>query len=403
MDKRISRGNFRRPIKNQKSLTRPPKSRRACHFLAPEPKERMTYRELASRRVFGQHSRSSMQSTPSNRARLASALALIACTGLLGLTLRLPEGPLGSGLVRASYDTLHQLRGTHQAALDDCPVVIVYLDLNSYKLRGLDPSQPWPRALHAQLLDRLTDAGARAVIFDIIFSDAGNDAEADRALAAAIRRNGRVILAGESNEDASQFTDPAENWGRLSTVVPPAELLTTNAVAWGVASHIIDDDFVVRRYLAGFTSQVQPSLTWAAAEWLQLPVTKNENAVRAANGHSIHYYGPSLALPNVSYASALSPGDVPADVFRDKIVFVGARPMAEGFGSRQDEFRSPFHSWGHKELFMPGVEVHATELMNLLRGDWLRRLSATAEVAWLLLAAVAFGGGLMCLRPVRSP
>jgi len=343
-----------------------------------------------------------MQSKPPNRARLASTLALIGLTGLLGLMLRMPEGPLGSGMVRASYDTLHQLRGTQQAALDDCPVVIVYLDLNSYKVRELDPSQPWPRALHAQLLDRLTDAGARVVIFDIIFSEAGNDAEADRALAAAIRRNGRVILAGESNQDAGQFTNPAESWGRLSTVLPPVDLFVTNAAGWGVASHIIDDDFVVRRYLAGFTSQVQPSLTWAAAEWLQLSVTKNENAVRAANECWIRYYGPSLALPNVSYASALNPGDLHADVFRDKIVFIGARPMAVGFASRQDEFRSPFHSWGHKELFMPGVEVHATELMNLLRGDWLWRRSPTQEAAWLLLAAVAFGGGLIWLRPVRA-
>lgn len=343
-----------------------------------------------------------MKSNPVNRARVASALALTGLVGLLGLTLRLPEGPLVSGLVRASYDTLHQFHGTEQAALDVCPVVVVYLDLNSYKVRGLDPSQPWPRALHAQLLDRLTDAGARAVIFDIIFSELGQDAEADRALANAIRRNGRVILAGESNVDAGQFTGPAENWGRLSSVLPPADLFATNAIAWGVASHIIDDDYVVRRYLAGFTSQVQPSLTWAAAEWLQLSVTKRANAVRAANKQWIRYYGPSLALPNVSYTSALNPGDVPAEVFREKIVFVGARPMTVGFASRQDEFRSPFHSWGHKELFMPGVEVHATELMNLIRGDWLRQLSPAAEAVWLLFAASAFGGGLMWLRPVRA-
>ncbi len=280
--------------------------------------------------------------------------------------------------------------------------MVVYLDLNSFKVRGLDPSQPWPRALHAQLLQRLTDAGARAVVFDIIFSEPGPDAAADQAFAQAIRQSGRVILAGESNEDASQVTRQDRNWARLSTVLPPADVFVTNAAGWGVASHIIDDDYVVRRYLAGFTSQVQPSLTWAAAEWLQLPFASGENAVRTANGQWIRYYGPSLALPNVSYASALHPGDVPGEVFRDKVVFVGARPMAEQFGSRQDEFRSPFHSWGHKELFMPGVEVHATELLNLLRGDWLRRLSSGKEAAWLLLAAVVFGGGLAWLRPVRA-
>lgn len=337
-----------------------------------------------------------------NRQRLLVALVLVVLLSLLGLGLRAPDGFLGSGLIRASYDTLHQFGGTHREVLDDCPVLIVYLDLNSFKLSGLDPSQPWPRGRHAELLQRLTEAGARAVIFDIIFGDPGADATADREFAAAMRRNGRVILAGESNEDASHATSADEVWGRLSTILPPAEVFATNAAAWGVASHIIDDDFVVRRYLAGFTAQVQPSLTWAAAERLQLPVTTKPEAVRIANDHWIRYYGSSLALPNISYASALTGGDVSADLFRDKIVFVGARPMAEGFSGRQDEFRSPFHSWGHKELFMPGVEVHATELLNLLRGDWLRRLSPTAEAAWLVLAAVAFGGGLVWLRPVRA-
>ncbi len=343
-----------------------------------------------------------MASPHPNRSRLAVALALGVFVAVLGLVLRAPVGWFGDGLVRASYDSLHQLRGTDTAALDDCPVVIVYLDLNSFKLKELDPAQPWPRRLHAQLLDHLTAAGAKAVVFDIIFSEPGPDAAADREFAEAMRRNGRVILAGESNEDASHVTSEQENWARLSTLVLPADLFRTNAVAWGVASHIIDDDYVVRRYLAGFTSQVQPSLTWAAAEWLPLPVTKKENAVRAANEFRIRYYGPALVLPNVGYATALNPAELPPGFFRDKIVFIGARPMAEQFGSRQDEFRNPFHSWGHKELFMPGVEVHATELLNLVRGDSLRRLAPGAEAAWLLLAAALFGGGLIWLRPVRA-
>ncbi len=343
-----------------------------------------------------------MASPNCNRPRLAVASALACCVALIGVALRTPDGPFGDGLVRASYDALHQLGGTQQGALDECPVVVVYLDLNSFKMRALDPSQSWPRVLHTQLLQRLAQDGARAVVFDIIFSEPGPDATADGEFSEAIKQNGRVILAGESNEDASHFTGQDQDWARLSTVLPPADSFATNAVSWGVASHIIDDDYVVRRYLAGFTAQVQPSLTWAVAEWLQLPVTRRENAVRAANAHWIRYYGPSLALPNVGYASALSSGDVPSDFFRDKIVFVGARPMAEGFSGRQDEFRSPFHSWGHKELFMPGVEVHATELMNLMRGDWLRRLSPGGEAAWLILAAVVFGGGLTWLRPVRA-
>jgi len=337
-----------------------------------------------------------------NRSRLVAALALAVLVTLLGLTLRAPDGPLGDGLVRASYDSLHILNGRRVDALAESPVVIVYLDLHSFTARGLNPAHPWPRDLHAQLLQRLKAAGARAVVFDIIFSEAGPDATADRALADGIRANGRVILAGEFNDAASHVTNQDQPWTRLTMMSPPFDEFTTNAAAWGAASHVIDDDFVVRRYLAGFTSQVQPSLTWAAAEWLQVPATKQPDGVSEANQNWIRYYGPALAIPNVSCAEALDPAGAPPDFFRDKIVFVGARPMAGPFQGRQDEFRSPFHSWRHKELFMPGVEIHATELLNLVRGDWLRRLPPGAESAWLLIVAILFGGGLIWLRPIPA-
>src|SRR5439155_8123397 len=116
----------------------------------------------------------------------------------------------------------------------------------------------------------------------------------------------------------------------------------------------------------------------------------------------VRYYGPALTLPHMSYSEALEAAAVPDRVFRDKIVFIGARPMEGLMNEGRDEFRSPFHSWSNKEYFMPGVEVHATEMLNLIRGDWLRRLPAGAEAALLLFCAVLFGGGLIWLRPVPA-
>ena len=85
---------------------------------------------------------------------------------------------LGEGVVHASYDALHQLRGANPVELNNSPVVIVYLDLHSYTERNLDPAKPWPRELHAQLLRRLKAAGAKATVFDIVFSSAGPNAAA---------------------------------------------------------------------------------------------------------------------------------------------------------------------------------------------------------------------------------
>ena len=52
----------------------------------------------------------------------------------------------------------------------------------------------WDRTLHIQLLDRLTQDGARLVFYDIVFDGPARDPAVDEAFAEAIGRNGRVVL-----------------------------------------------------------------------------------------------------------------------------------------------------------------------------------------------------------------
>lgn len=340
-----------------------------------------------------------MAAHSSNRNRSLLAMGLVFWLALLGVLLRYSESPLGDGLVRKSYDVLHQWRGAAGDGLRDSPVVIVYLDLNSFNLLNQDPTAPWSRQLHAELLRKLTAAQAKAVVFDIVFSAPGADPAGDDALAVAMRENGRTILAGEASGKISHATTGNSEWVHASTIDPPWERFVA-AAGWGVASHIVDDDYGVRRYVAGgFGPEQQPSLTWSVAQLLKLPIAAEPDAMVRANGRHLRYYGPPLAIPHVSYAEALSTNGIPENFFRDKIVFIGARPLTEFFRGRQDEFRSPFHSWGNRELFTPGVEVHATEMLNLVRGDFLQRSSVAEELIGILLVAV-LGAGLLWLRPV---
>jgi CHASE2 domain-containing sensor protein len=74
---------------------------------------------------------------------------------------------LGAGLKQASYDLLHISRG--DVKTDEA--LIVYLDDDSHQKLKQPQNAPWDRSLHAQLVERLTAAGARAIVFDIVFSD----------------------------------------------------------------------------------------------------------------------------------------------------------------------------------------------------------------------------------------
>ena len=107
---------------------------------------------------------------------------------LLSAWLRSPESRFGTSLVRASYDWSQIL--VAEAGFSNAPAVIIYLDLDSYFREKQNPAEPWNRALHASLVRRLTAAGAKAVVFDIIFGEPGADAAADSEFTEALRANG---------------------------------------------------------------------------------------------------------------------------------------------------------------------------------------------------------------------
>ena len=133
----------------------------------------------------------------------------------------------GSGLVNLSYDLLLVAR-PHLPAPE---AALVYLDEKSHMALNQPYNAPWDRALHARLIDRLSAAGARAIVFDIVFSDPNPlDPAADQALAEAIRKSGRVVLGCGQRPTGAK----AENY----MTVPPFDLVRDASVGIGSAEII---------------------------------------------------------------------------------------------------------------------------------------------------------------------
>lgn len=318
----------------------------------------------------------------SSRARVALLAAII--TAAASWYALLTEG----WWVGASYDVTHRLAGPRDTA--EAPVLLVYLDLESHLRERQDPAQLWDRRLHARLLRRLADAGARLVVFDILFTTPSPDVEADAEFRAALAAGPPVVLAAETALSSSTGAGgPVVRSHRVN--LPEASLLAA-AAGWGLAEAAVDTDFVARRLFPGLPGLDAPSLGLAVTRLLG-------RAEAAPLDAWIRYAGPPLSLPHVNYSQALRPEETADARFRGRIVVVGARPMAGMFGERRDELRSPFRTWRDPDRFMPAAEVHATEIWNRLEGAWLRRLPPGAEA--LLLAAAAWGlaWGLFRLRP----
>ncbi len=277
---------------------------------------------------------------------------------------RLPARWLGESLLHLGFDVPQMMRNTRATP----EVCIIYMDEQSST--DLGQGSTWDRKIHAELLRRLKEDGARAVFFDIVFSGARNepDTPSDIALRDALKDFGSAFIGG--GIDLS-FRASSEN----VQIIPPKPIFRKAGIPWGLLVYRpIDSDYAIRAMFTG-TEQI-PSLSWRAAEKLgaKLPT----DAAQRSELRWLNYYGAPGTFENRSYSEALNPNGVPPGFFKDRIVFVGGRSALAVINFGKDDFRTPYSRMlGGK--FAPGVEIHATAMLNLLRGESLRRIPYETE------------------------
>jgi len=331
------------------------------------------------------------------RTRLITALlAVLLCAGTGYLCLR----RLGAGLVTLSYDLpflVHAAGGTDA-------IRAVYLDQMDGDL--LD------RRVQAPLLDKLREAGARAVIYDIIFDQDWPDKTVDEAFAAAMRKFRGVDAAGRPIPGAKHGIvllacgrESLQQAGIAGErLIPPNDILLDAADDFGVVP-LVHDNYVVRELVTG--TRDEPSITWKAAAALG---SKLDESTRLQQ-RWINYAGPPPdpgdpdAVPAILFFPAsVVLADANPGLFRDKIVVIGGKPGIVSPKLGEDLFSTPFQRLDFlgKLLHMSGVEVQANMLANLLNQNWLTRTSHTAELLLVLLTALVGGFGLTRVKPLTG-
>ena len=304
-----------------------------------------------------------------HRSVPGAALAVL-CGLLLGLT------PFGDAWVNASYDNLFRFgnHGVHRK------VTLILMDNAAFARFHQMRGQPWDRALHAQLLNRLADDGCPLVVLDSFFRDP-RDPASDAAFAAALRRQTHVVLMAEQ----TQVIHPALVGSQ--PILPMEPFLSAAGTNWGVAWLNPELDHIVRRHWPFPSPGPYPSLPGTAArlEGATLSAAPMERWLR--------YYGQTGAETRMSYEFALTQ---PANYFRDQIVFIGTWPQTSLPDGETDEFGTPYTRWTGETS--GGVEILVTEFLNLLNGDSLLRPASGIELALLTVAGILLGGGLCRLR-----
>ncbi|MDA0178752.1 CHASE2 domain-containing protein [Solirubrobacter phytolaccae] len=264
----------------------------------------------------------------------------------------------------ATVDMRFSVRGTQ--AVDG--VAVVGIDERSFS--ELDERWPFPRTLHARMIDRLREAGVRQIVYDVQFTEPAEDPDEDLALYDAVARGGRVILATGEVDD---------NGG--TRVLGGDENLAEAGARAAASTFPTDRGGSIRRYAREDTKLATiPAL-----------VGSRFGSPMRTSRALIDFRGPTGTIPTYSFADVLN--GQRDDALRGKIVVVGATaPALHDVHSVSAPGDRP----------MPGAEIQANAIWTALHGNPLSTIPGwVAFVLALALASVA-AVGVRFLGPGRG-
>ena len=299
--------------------------------------------------------------------RLAAPLLIALVTGLL-------SGAVGAGayalglLDRLDLTAADSMFATREDPGKARDVVVVAIDEKTFT--DLKARWPMSRVHHARVVDRLRAAKVRTIAYDVQFSERTKP-RADEELLWQLyraRKTPTVLASVLDQRTGGLFGDSGE-------------AIDVTGITPALASQVTDADGVIRRFATQSESGM-PTFAAAVAE-------ESSKRPLAARSGWIDWAGAPYSLEVVSF-SDVARGRVPASVLRDKIAVVGATDPA-----LHDLHAVP--TSGRDQ--MPGPEVQANVIQTLLNGVPLRKAPPGADLALIVLAALA--GAFALLLPRR--
>lgn len=363
------------------------------------------------------------------------------------LSLILHQTPLAKQLLKVlqlrTYDLILDLANAYQLN-DSEPTIedIVIVDIDEESISTLGQFSSWPTLYFADLVDSLANDNPLFIAFDIFFTESdsisafgqqrigkhlktqGYNAgdilkhfSSDQQFARALKDAGNVILGMFNDSSGYQAKSLPPNlipWQverakaiPLSYPKPPIELLASSAMNIGFAHIEPDVSGVIHNYPIFFEYKgdkyvnfsLQGALSLLGIDEIEmdssLRLYREGELIRKVPLNSdgdffFKYYGMGHRFRYVSFSDVLL-GRIPHGFFEDKVVLVGS--SATGL---RDIKTSPL------DPNFPGVELHATMLMNLLAEDYIYWMPLWLSWLIAILLVSGIGFAIRYLRPLYS-
>lgn len=245
-------------------------------------------------------------------------------------------------------------------------VALVDIDAKSLDAIGV---WPWPRALHAQLLDRLAALGAAQIAFDVDFSTRSTPSD-DQAFADALARSDAPVFL-------ASFAQKAAHTGGAVAVNEPLPVFLDSAVP-ALVNVPLGVEGKVRRF---------PTALVVGKRSVQSMPALLSGMDTPGEPIRIDYGIDARALAHYSYTDVLA-GQIPAGALAGKTVIVGATAL-----ELRDFFSVPRFGT------VPGAVIIALATETLLQHRGLVILPP-----WWLTLGVALAGLVVTvtLSPFRA-
>ncbi len=302
-----------------------------------------------------------------------------------------------AGFQRRATDSLFP------AAPDDGNIAVVGFDTKTINDKDLG-GYPLPRDQVAKLVDNLKAAGARVIVFDVIYrNNTPNDTTGkDAALRDAINRAGNVILAQEPT------IGPPKDGVYTSTEFSPIApvIAETTGATVGQVHLNKDPSDGVSRSVPLLVSEPDdgpfvPALSLAAvmayrgvpsSQFIARPkgVQIGDRFVPTDDAKSMLInFSPDLSgTSKVISAADVINGTMPAKKVKGKIVFIGATSTTLG-----DVKTAPVN----KSSDLPGVMFHANAANTMLTGTYLEPVPDSQTLLWVALITLIVGTAVLLL------
>lgn len=325
-----------------------------------------------------------------------------------------------------TYDLRLVLRNRLKAPSPPKDIVIVVVDEKSVREIG---RWPWRRDTMAELIDRITDAKPKVIGIDMMFTER-ESAETDERLAVAIKRAGNIVLATRFDvpENGKVVAHPPEApdflWDsafmEVNTVrgipwktfavkpesVMPSLAELSSAATLGHVYSLPDLDGCLRYEILylNYGDDCYPQFALQIAR-LALNVEMKKMILYGGSGVKlgdrfiptdiwgrvvINYRGKEHTFEYLS-ASDVIKGRTSPDDLRNKIVLLGTSALAT-----YDQKVTPFSA------NMPGVEINANVISNILQNDFIRRSPGIIEISSIILMGILLGLLLPRLKAISG-